>query len=41
MLPAMPGIIERYQERLPFTPGDPVVSLDEGSTPLILAERLS
>jgi threonine synthase len=35
------GIIERYRERLPFAAGDPVVSLDEGSTPLILAERLS
>ena len=37
----MPGIIERYRERLPFAPGDPVISLEEGSTPLILAERLS
>ncbi|HTX09068.1 MAG TPA: threonine synthase [Solirubrobacteraceae bacterium] len=37
----MPGIIERYRERLPFDPTDPVVSLNEGSTPLILAERLS
>src|ERR1700760_4158309 len=37
----MPGIIERYRERLPFAEGDPVVSLEEGSTPLILAERLS
>src|SRR5205807_10570879 len=37
----MPGIIERYRERLPFADGDPVVSLEEGSTPLILAERLS
>jgi threonine synthase len=37
----MPGIIERYRERLPFGPDDPVVSLEEGSTPLILAERLS
>jgi threonine synthase len=37
----MPGIIERYRERLPFDPADPIVSLDEGSTPLILAERLS
>ena len=35
------GIIERYRERLPFAAGDPVVSLEEGSTPLILAERLS
>ncbi|MBV9804106.1 MAG: threonine synthase [Solirubrobacterales bacterium] len=37
----MPGIIERYRERLPFASGDPVISLQEGSTPLILAERLS
>src|SRR5213083_2349666 len=37
----MPGLIERYRERLPFGPGDPVVSLEEGSTPLILAERVS
>src|SRR6201995_3428579 len=37
----MPGIIERYRDRLPFAAGDPVVSLEEGSTPLILAERLS
>ena len=37
----MPGIIERYRERLPFGPEDPVVSLDEGSTPLVLAPRLS
>src|SRR5918993_1271277 len=35
------GLIERYRERLPFAPGDPVVSLGEGSTPLVLAERLS
>jgi threonine synthase len=38
---ARTGLIERYRERLPFAPGDPVVSLEEGSTPLILAERLS
>src|ERR671938_848997 len=35
------GVIARYRERLPFAPGDPVVSLQEGSTPLVLAERLS
>src|SRR5579862_4620995 len=37
----MAGIIERYRDRLPFGPDDPVVSLDEGSTPLIRARRLS
>jgi threonine synthase len=41
MLRAMPGLIERYRERLPFATGDPVVSLNEGSTPLVLAPRLS
>src|SRR6187431_169080 len=35
------GLITRYQERLPFAPGDPVVSLEEGSTPLVRAARLS
>ncbi|MET0684891.1 MAG: threonine synthase, partial [Solirubrobacteraceae bacterium] len=35
------GLIERYRDRLPFAPQDPVVSLCEGSTPLILAERVS
>ena len=34
------GLIARYRERLPFAPGDPVVSLEEGSTPLGLAERM-
>jgi threonine synthase len=37
----MPGVIERYRDRLPFGPGDPIVSLDEGSTPLVPAPRLS
>jgi threonine synthase len=37
----MPGIIERYRDRLPFAPEDPVVSLEEGGTPLVLAPRLS
>jgi threonine synthase len=37
----MSGLIDRYRERLPFAPGDPVVSLGEGSTPLIPAPRLS
>jgi threonine synthase len=35
------GVIERYRERLPFASGDPVVSLEEGSTPLVPAPRLS
>jgi threonine synthase len=35
------GLIERYRERLPFAADDPVVSLGEGSTPLIQAPRLS
>ncbi len=37
----MHGLIERYRERLPFEIDDPVVSLGEGSTPLVLAPRLS
>jgi threonine synthase len=37
----MPGLIERYRDRLPFAPEDPIVSLNEGSTPLVLAPRLS
>src|SRR5436190_4557428 len=37
----MSGLIDRHRGRLPFAPGDPVVSLGEGSTPLIEAPRLS
>jgi threonine synthase len=37
----MAGLIERYRDRLPFDGGDPVVSLQEGSTPLVHAPRLS
>ncbi len=36
-----PALIERYRDRLPLEEGDPVVTLNEGSTPLIEAERLS
>jgi threonine synthase len=36
----MPGLIERYRDRLPFAPGDPVVTLHEGSTPLVPAPTL-
>jgi threonine synthase len=35
------GLIERYRDRLSLEPGDPVVTLNEGSTPLIEAPRLS
>lgn len=34
------GIIERYQEFLPVTENTPIISLNEGNTPLILAEAL-
>ncbi len=34
------GIIERYQEFLPVTNKTPIISLNEGNTPLILAEAL-
>jgi len=37
----MPGLIERYRDRLPFAPGDPIVSLSEGSTPLVHAPVVS
>jgi threonine synthase len=36
----VPGLIERYRDHLPFAPDDPVVSLQEGSTPLVPAPRL-
>ena len=34
-------LIERFRERLPFAEGDPLVSLQEGSTPLLRAPVLS
>ncbi|MGI8412251.1 MAG: threonine synthase [Solirubrobacteraceae bacterium] len=37
----MSGLIERYRERLPFALEDPVVTLGEGGTPLVLAPRVS
>ena len=37
----MPGLMERYRERLPFAAEDPVVSLGEGTTPLVHAPHLS
>ncbi|MEN3281308.1 MAG: threonine synthase, partial [Solirubrobacteraceae bacterium] len=36
-----PGLIERYRDRLPFAADDPVVTLQEGSTPLVRAPRIS
>jgi threonine synthase len=36
----VPGLIERYRDRLPFAPDDPVVTLHEGSTPLVPAPKL-
>jgi threonine synthase len=41
MLAPMEGVIERYRELLPFAAHDPVISLGEGSTPLVAAPRLS
>src|SRR5687768_7032957 len=37
----MPGLIERYRDRLPFAEDDPVVTLGEGSTPAVHAPVLS
>ncbi|MCX6346753.1 MAG: pyridoxal-phosphate dependent enzyme, partial [Actinobacteria bacterium] len=36
-----PGIIERYREFLPVNNNTPIVSLNEGSTPLIKSVSLS
>ncbi|HZC59786.1 MAG TPA: threonine synthase [Chthoniobacterales bacterium] len=38
---AAAGVIERYREYLPVTEATPIVSLSEGSTPLIFSPRLS
>jgi threonine synthase len=35
------GVIERYREYLPVTESTPIVSLDEGSTPLVFCPQLS
>jgi threonine synthase len=34
-------LIERYRDRLPFESADPIVSLGEGSTPLVPAPQIS
>ncbi len=39
--PGWPGIIETYRDRLPIHPDTPVITLKEGGTPLLAAERLS
>ena len=35
-----PGVIERYREHLPITARTPLVSLCEGSTPLVQSQRI-
>ncbi len=40
MTGARAGLIERFRARLPFADGDPVVSMGEGSTPLVEAPAL-
>jgi threonine synthase len=37
----MPSLIDRYRDRLPFADDDPVVTLGEGSTPLVRARTIS
>jgi threonine synthase len=39
--PGWPGLIEAYRERLPVTAATPVVTLQEGNTPLLPAQELS
>jgi threonine synthase len=36
-----PPLLERYRDRLPLSPDTHIVTLGEGGTPLVLAERLS
>jgi threonine synthase len=35
------GLIAHYRDRLPVTPGDKVITLNEGNTPLVRADRLA
>ena len=37
----MKPLIERYRDRLPVDEGTPIVTLGEGSTPLVRADRIS
>jgi threonine synthase len=39
--PFWPGLIEAYRSRLPVSPDTPVVTLQEGATPLVPATELS
>jgi threonine synthase len=39
--PYWPGLIEAYRHRLPVSPSTPVVTLQEGATPLVPAAELS
>ena len=39
--PGWPGLIEAYRSRLPVSPDTPVVTLQEGATPLLPAPELS
>jgi threonine synthase len=39
--PAWPGLIEAYRDRLPVTGATPVITLQEGATPLLPATELS
>ncbi|TMA65555.1 MAG: pyridoxal-phosphate dependent enzyme, partial [Deltaproteobacteria bacterium] len=35
------GLIEQYRERLPIGPNEKIVTLNEGNTPLVRADRLA
>ncbi len=41
MSPSSPSLLERYRDRLPVSERTPSLSLGEGATPLVRAERLS
>ncbi len=41
MIMSRVGLIERFKADLPFEDGDPIITLGEGSTPLVHAPRLS
>lgn len=40
-MPEQAGLIQRYRQWMPLAEGDPVISLGEGSTPLVHADYLS